>query len=74
MLNDVQFLMSTLRQTVKLDFMIYTDMVKCPESHLHNGLDIVKVMNPLGRYCMVYTQTSIAGNSKGLSNSIQITT
>jgi hypothetical protein len=32
---------------------IYTDVLKYLESHLHNGLDITKVMNPLGRYCIL---------------------
>ena len=35
---------------VRYDLVIYSGVLMYQKSHLQNGLDITKVMNPLGRY------------------------
>ena len=39
-----------LLNAVIYNLVIYTGAVMYENSHLQNGLDITKVMNPLGRY------------------------
>ena len=46
---EVSYLVRQLH-AVRCAFLIYSGTFMYQKSHLQNGLDMTKVMNPLGRY------------------------